>query len=239
MNRVCFFFLFFLFFHCAWAVVPLKDEKLYDDQERKFDADFKERYSGRKYNYDGDAENRYATSNNSGKDAPYKNREPRIREERDGYSVSINNVFTPIAIIIVIVAVVLIVYLLLNEGSGGLFSGKRTKKLKDEEEITAENIAFVDLNTLIANAENEKNYRLAIRYNYLSVLKQLSLKGIIDFEDEKTNRDYQNEIKDQFVFKGFSYVSYLYNYIWYGEFKVDTLQYEKAKSNFTMLIQKI
>ena len=37
----------------------------------------------------------------------------------------------------------------------------------------------------------------------------------------------------------FSYTSYLYNYIWYGEFDIDDAQFEKAKKAFTQFLRTL
>ena len=136
-------------------------------------------------------------------------------------------------------AVIFLVYTLLNEGGSGLFSTKQNKKLTSYETITAENIENTDINALIKNAENNNDYRLAIRYYYLLVLKNLSLKNHIKFEDDKTNNDYLNEISNKPFSDKFVYTSYLYTYIWYGEFPLNTEQYAKAKSNFTALLNLV
>ena len=60
-----------------------------------------------------------------------------------------------------------------------------------------------------------------------------------EFEDDKTNADYLNEIESQKFSKGFAYTSYLYNYIWYGEFPLNTEQYSTAKSNFQNFLNQV
>lgn len=209
------------------------------DQIRKFDDDFKTRYSSRKYNYEG-KEVVSQTQSGSGKYEDYKNGDPSIRERNnsDGFSISLGP-FTWLFYMALAIAVIYLVYILLNEGGSGLFSFKKNRKLNNYEDITAENIENTDINTLIQNAENDNNFRLAIRYYYLLVLKHLSLKNFIKFEDDKTNSEYLNEINDKAFSKKFAYTSYLYNYIWYGEFPLNTDEYNKAKSNFVTLLNLV
>ena len=75
--------------------------------------------------------------------------------------------------------------------------------------------------------------------DYLLVLKTLTINNHIKFEDDKTNAQYLNELKEKPFSQGFSYVSYLYNYIWYGEFSLEAAQYTKAKNNFTSLLKQV
>lgn len=206
---------------------------------RTFDDNFKSRYSSRKYNYEG-KEVVNKTPGGSGKYEDYKNEDPTLKERDNSDSFSIN--FGPFAWLFYLalaVAVIYLVFILLSEGGTGLFSNNRNKKLNDYEDITAENIENADINKLIQNAEKNNNFRLAIRYYYLLVLKHLSLKNLIDFEDDKTNAEYLNELNDKPFSKNFAYTSYLYNYIWYGEFPLNTTEYHKAKQHFTTLLNLV
>ncbi|MFD1615206.1 hypothetical protein [Gelatiniphilus marinus] len=209
------------------------------EQIRKFDNDFKTRYSSRKYNYEG-KEVVNQTPSGSGKYEDFKNVKPSTKETNNPDSFSIN--FGPFAWLFYLalaIAVVYLVYILLNEGGAGLFSSKQNRTLNNYEDITAENIENADINTLIHNAENDNNFRLAIRFYYLLVLKTLSLKNHIKFEDDKTNAEYLNEINDKPFSKNFAYTSYLYNYIWYGQFPLNTDEYSKAKKNFVTLLNLV
>lgn len=209
------------------------------EQIRQFDDDFKDRYSGNKYNYEG-KKIVTETPTGSGKYEDYKNEKPSRKEANNNEEVTIN--LGPLGwlfYLAIALAVIYLVYILLNEGGSGLFSSRKNKTLNDFDEITAENIEHADIHALIKNAESENNYRLAIRYYYLLVLKTLSLKNHIKFEDDKTNSEYLNEIREKPFNKKFEYISYLYNYIWYGKFAVDIGQYTKAKNNFQTLLNQV
>ncbi len=208
-------------------------------QIRKFDDDFKTRYSSRKYNYEG-KEVVKQSPGGSGKYEDYKNGDPSIKERNNSDSLSINlGPFAWLFYLALAIAVIYLVYILLNEGGTGLFTSKQNRKLIDYEDITAENIENADIHTLIKNAENDNNFRLAIRYYYLLVLKNLSLKNHIKFEDDKTNTEYLNEISKKPFSKRFAYISYLYNYIWYGEFPLNLDEYNKARYHFATLLNQV
>lgn len=209
------------------------------EQIRQFNEDFKDHYTGNKYNYEG-KKIVNKTPSGSGKYEDYKNKKPRIKDKNDSNNYSFN--LGPLSWLFyaaLIIAVVYLVYVLFNNGGAGLFSYKQHQKINNYEEITAENIENADISSLIKNAENNDDYRLAIRFYYLLVLKNLSLKNFIKFEDDKTNAEYLNEISNKPFSSKFAYTSYLYNYIWYGEFPLDTEKYRHAKSNFTALLKQI
>ena len=209
------------------------------EQIREFDSNFKERYSGRKYNYEGRKVVK-ETPHGSGNYEDYNNGDPNIKERHNDDYFTINlGPFSWLFYLALILAVVYLVYILLNEGGTGLFSKGQNRKLNHHENITAENIENTDIDVLIAHAENNNDFRLAIRYYYLLVLKTLSLKNHIKFEDDKTNADYLNEIGEKPFSNTFAYVSYLYSYIWYGKFPLDNVDYDKAKHNFITLLNQV
>lgn len=206
---------------------------------RTFDKNFKDRYDSNKYNYEG-KEIISETPSGSGKYEDYKNEDVKRKEQNNQDSISINfGPFRWVFYIAIALAVCFLVYILFNEGGTNLFTSNRNKSIHNYEEITAENIENADIHTLIKNAENDNDYRLAIRYYYLLVLKTLSLKNHIKFEDDKTNNEYLNEVSNKPFSKDFAYTSYLYNYIWYGEFPLNIEKYNKAKSNFSSFLKQV
>ena len=137
---------------------------------------------------------------------------------------------------------VLVVYFIfraiVNKEGTWVFGKSSDKSIIPVTDIEA-NIHATDFKTLIAEAEENSNYRLAVRYYYLWLLKKLSTAEIIHYDVEKTNNDYRNEIEALEVKKEFTYTSYLYNYIWYGEFDVNDEQFDKAKRAFVSFIKSI
>ncbi len=142
-----------------------------------------------------------------------------------------------IAVILLAGVVYLIVKLILNKEGNWIF-GKSVKN-KIEYDDLEQNLKNIDFDKLIAKTLVDGNNRLVIRYYYLWVLKKLSETDKINFIPEKTNSDYYNEIQSEKIKTDFKYVSYLYNYIWYGEFELDTVTFEKAQESFVKMIQSI
>ena len=141
-----------------------------------------------------------------------------------------------IAILIILFVVYLIVKTIINKEGGWIFS-KSSNKITVSETIE-ENIHSLDFNTLITKIKNEKNYRLATRYYYLWLLKTLSDRNIIEWDIEKTNGDYLNEISNLELKNEFQFLSYVYEYSWYGEFNLNETDFEKTEIAFLKLITK-
>ncbi|WP_422350703.1 DUF4129 domain-containing protein [Flagellimonas sp.] len=103
--------------------------------------------------------------------------------------------------------------------------------LSEEERI----IKTEDIQQLIRDALAQKNYRLAIRYYYLFILKLLTERELIEWQLQKTNDDYIAELSNSQLKTPFSRATLLYDYIWYGEFNIDQDRYTKAEQVFVTL----
>lgn len=156
-----------------------------------------------------------------------------------GQSSNITDIAIKIAGVIIFLLVIYFIFkAVINDEGTWVFGKSSDKNIIPVADIEA-NIQSTDFRTLIASAERENNYRLAIRYYYLWLLKGLTNSEIIEYDVEKTNSDYQNEITSTDIKNKFSYTSYLYNYIWYGEFDVDKSQFNKAKNAFINFLKEI
>lgn len=199
--------------------------------ERREFNDLKEKYSGDEFIYE-------RTTENSGLWTRFKQWLSDFFKDLFDFNTDAQaSDFTDIAlkifyIAIFILVVFFIVKAIINKEGNWIFGKSSDKNIIPVTDIE-NNIYKADFKTLIASAENSNNYRLAVRYYYLWLLKTLSEAEVIDYDVEKTNSDYYLEIENKETKEEFSYTSYLYNYIWYGEFDIDNLQFQKAKDAFT------
>ncbi|CAM1353771.1 DUF4129 domain-containing protein [Tenacibaculum insulae] len=132
-----------------------------------------------------------------------------------------------------------IIKFFLKVNARNILEGKTAKSivnLSDEEMLIKER----DLSKLIKQAIAEENYKLATRYYYLLVLKNLSEKELISWQQEKTNEDYIKELAlNKVLNKEFKKLTHLYDYVWYGEFLIDKEKFLQAEANFKKVIAKI
>lgn len=106
-----------------------------------------------------------------------------------------------------------------------------TVNLTEEENI----IKNKNIDLLIQEALDSQNYRLAVRYYYLLILKLLGEKEFIDWEPHKTNSDYLYEIEKPALKTPFAEITRSYDYIWYGDFTIDEIKYKKVAIAFDSL----
>lgn len=143
-----------------------------------------------------------------------------------------------LAVLIVIYVIYLIAKLILNKEGQWVFGKSTTKKIIHDDDIE-KNLIHVDFDKLIKETLRDGNNRLAIRYYYLWILKKLSEKSIIEWHSDKTNTDYLYEIKSADLKSDFQHLSYLYNYIWYGEFEMNDRTFQHAKKAFENTLQSL
>ena len=140
-------------------------------------------------------------------------------------------IVTVLPYVVGILMLLLILKVFINVRTEGIYlkAGINTHiKMSDEEKI----IKNRDIKALITKALKEKDYRLAIRYHYLYILQQFEVKGLINWELQKTNHDYEKELLNKQLKQHFKDITYLYDFVWYGDFKIEKKDFEKAEVQF-------
>jgi hypothetical protein len=102
-----------------------------------------------------------------------------------------------------------------------------------------ENINTINFDSDIEKAVDTGNYRLAVRLLYLKCLKQLSDKGYIEWKIDKTNHAYIGELTNDSHRAAFSLLTRRFEYIWYGEFIIDSQSYRDVSLAFNHFNQQV
>lgn len=121
----------------------------------------------------------------------------------------------------------------------GIFSMNKSMNNMNGFEYFEENIHQIDLDKKIAEEINAGNFRNAIRYYYLKLLKSLDNKEIIQWEAGKTNRDYQKELKNHTVLNDFINLSGIFEFTWYGNFDINKSNFKNWQENFNRTFNQI
>jgi hypothetical protein len=81
-----------------------------------------------------------------------------------------------------------------------------------------EDIRQMDLAALLKQAMEDKNFKAAVRFYYLSLLKNLHDTGMIKWEKDKTNRDYLSELfSKNYHYDEVKKLTRGYEEVWYGD----------------------
>lgn len=93
--------------------------------------------------------------------------------------------------------------------------------LKEAEQ----NLMRADLQKLLDKFIQEKDYRSAIRVQYLQVIQILSKQKRIKWAKDKTNFEYHGELKDKAIAETFENTTLIYEKAWFGRQDISAERY--------------
>lgn len=191
--------------------------------QRQLDPNFKDNYTGKRFDYD---------------------RKKKERKPYSGPSLNLSFLFSKAVMYTVLALIVFAIIYYIIKNSGGFAFGKDRRKINyasDVEQLfeDKENIENNDFAKLIQKAKSENNFRLAIRYYFLWVLQSMFDKKLIDWNKDKTNFDYFSELGKSPISEDFFKNTHIYDYIWYGNFELSDSEFKTAESIFQKTLKKL
>ncbi|RTL60761.1 MAG: DUF4129 domain-containing protein [Sphingobacteriales bacterium] len=116
------------------------------------------------------------------------------------------------------------------------------KKNKDgglSYEVLDENVHTINFNEAIETAVNQRNYRLAVRLLYLQTLKKLTDKNYINWQPNKSNRQYVHELANISLTTSFGSLTTEFEYVWYGEMQLSPQEYDIISNHFKQFYNRL
>lgn len=187
-------------------------------------------------------------------DAPVKKKikdisKPKESVERDQFRIRPRNVeprfdynISFLKTLLLIIAIIILAFLIYQ------FVFKRIKlpepKISDKfsddvdllnPEVHEEEELYQQLDRHLSN----KEYRHALRVQYLMILKELIQKDLINWKNEKTNYHYQNELSSSPYFEDFHYVIYIFEKAWYGLYEVSKEDFDSVSPRINKLLTNL
>ncbi len=144
----------------------------------------------------------------------------------------------PIFYMIMFATFVFLIYFLSQNNMIHIFERKKSKKILELSAMN-ENIIAVDFTKLISDAEAIGQYRLAVRFRFNQLLQKLNDAKKIEWAEYKTNFDFIHELKNNNQKEDFKKIATLYDYVWYGEQPIHSVEYDQYCNKISNLIQKI
>jgi hypothetical protein len=174
---------------------------------------------------------------------------PKVKEQKANEYKEEEPVYTPVRkrswfntlmLILAIVGFAAIIGWYLVSSNVGLFRKKDIKanEVVGEEDMP-EDIFAINYIDEVDKAVADGNYRLAIRLQYLRLLKTLAEKNIIAYKQDKTNFDYLSELYNTQWYDGFFRITRNYEFSWYGKFEVSKETYHQINLAFIELNNKL
>jgi hypothetical protein len=131
-----------------------------------------------------------------------------------------------------VLVVIVIIMQLAGFNFRQLFAG-RSLQMQQAEVRTTDNIHHIAFEKEIAAAIQSGNYVAATRLLYLQSLKQLSDKRIIDWQEHKTNHQYEYEIGHAELRRRFGVITRIYELVFYGHRSIDEERFRQVHAIFT------
>jgi hypothetical protein len=135
-----------------------------------------------------------------------------------------------ILIILSVAALAFFLFKVLGMDAGKLFGRKSGAAL--DYDVTSDNIHDIDFDGAIREAISAGSFRLAVRLLYLQSLKKLSDKELIQWQIDKTNHDYLQEVLSKPWHNVFKQLTDKFEFIWYGEMNIGKEDFEKLQVQF-------
>jgi hypothetical protein len=108
-----------------------------------------------------------------------------------------------------------------------------SKKATAADQGEASDIQDINLDEKIQQALAASDHRMAVRYMYLKALKLLNEKQWIRYHADGTNHEYVSQMTGRKLASEFSFLTRIYDYVWYGEFAVTPEQFDIVHKNFS------
>lgn len=173
----------------------------------------------------------------------YANYVFKKKEEKSGVKLHFwqTDAFRTIMWVIIICCFVAIIVLYLASDRVGLFRSRSHQIAQDEtgENDIPENIFEINYDKEIDKAQTAGNYRLAVRLQFLKLLRSLAEKQIIQYAPARTNFDYLVQLHKSTWYHDFFRLTRHYEYVWYGQFPIDKHQYDQVSNEYKQALEKL
>jgi len=126
-------------------------------------------------------------------------------------------------------------------GNGSFLFGKNSKKLSGTEtsESEEEDLMGVNWENRLQQAITSGDFRLAVRYSYMYLLKMMQERQLIDYRNDKTNYEYAHELENTKYKQPFRKLTRQYEYAWYGQYPLSQASFTEYFNEFQDLKKQI
>jgi len=145
--------------------------------------------------------------------------------------------FKTVFILLAVLVLVFFIYKLTGMSKAGLF--KRNTGDVSGYSITDEDIHSINFDQAIEQAVQNNNYRLAVRLLYLQSLKRLTDKNLINWQLNKTNIAYVQELQGSPYQSSFSNLTLQFESNWYGDMPIDVTEFNTVHQQFNQFNRQL
>ena len=141
-------------------------------------------------------------------------------------------------LIIVVIVIAIVIYYSKNISKKSIPVVHQNKS-KNTEPIISE-LKETDLLQNIKNAKEIHDFRMAIKWTYILLIKNLDDKGHISYNEFKTNADYCNELsKNKYLKENFLQLLKIYEAVWFGQKTIIISDFENFENHIQSTIKSL
>jgi hypothetical protein len=153
--------------------------------------------------------------------------------QTDAGSAAFRTVFITLAVLVL----AFFIYKLTGMNKAGLF--KRAAGESVGYSVTEEDIHSINFDLAIEQAVQNRDFRLAVRLLYLQSLKQLADKNYINWQLNKTNIAYVQELKGTKHQPVFTDLTVQFENTWYGDMPISAEGFTEVRTQFNQFNRQI
>jgi uncharacterized protein YlbG (UPF0298 family) len=142
-------------------------------------------------------------------------------------------------IILIILVVILLVYIINRFVTKGIATNQSVESLNIDADTAEEKLLETDVDYLLNKAKNAKDWRLALRIYYLKMLKTLHEFNYIEWQKQKTNYQYNIELKNWHALADWKNITHHYERSWYGEKYINEVEFNEQENKLIQMLQQI
>lgn len=144
--------------------------------------------------------------------------------------------------LLLIPIILMLAYFIYRFQDEAIFSFSKAEKdaeLVNIHEIEEESLTIRETVSLRERAENNGQFAIAIRLQYLELLKKLDELKLINYKRDKVNRAYIFEMDETDLGEDFAEVTEDFERNWYGQYPIDRLSYRLIARKFIVFHDRL
>lgn len=154
-----------------------------------------------------------------------------IKKFLPNFSSASEDTIVTILRILGLLAILLVIYTLFFT-KNSIFRREKAEKFTGDIAYIEQHLESVDIKSYLDEAIRTEKWNDAIRYLQLANLQLLAKKGWITWDHRKTNQELMNEISDENIRNRFKSTTSIFNYVWFGDFKIDKEEFDRFYRDF-------
>jgi hypothetical protein len=143
-------------------------------------------------------------------------------------------------ILLFILVAVILVFLIYRIATGGFaLNNQAVGNLAEETANLEERLRESDVDKYLREALARGEYRLAVRFYFLRVLKAMIENNHTEWKKEKTNRLYLSDVRERPYHKQLRDAIHIYERVWFGQTEFSKEDFERVQPDFQNLLKLI